>query len=58
MIGDDETMFCTVIDIYGDYAYLKYDDSSPILQYALALLPYEIDIGTRLYYENYEFHLA
>ena len=48
-------MLCTVIDIRGDYAFLKYDDSGVIVEFALALLPYDIDVGDRLKYENYEF---
>lgn len=51
-------MFCTVIDIRGDYAFIRYDISDVIIEFALALLPYDIDIGTRLKYENYEFSIA
>ena len=48
-------MLCTVVEIYGDYAWIKYDGSEVIAQFALALLPFDIDIGSRLKYENYEF---
>ena len=51
-------MYCTVIDIRGDYAFLRYDDTSVIVEFALALLPYDIDIGTRILYENYEFTIV
>ncbi len=50
-------MFCTVTDIRGDYAYIKYDDSGVISEVALALLPFGIDIGDRLKFEDYEFTL-
>lgn len=48
-------MLCTVIDIRGDYAYIKYDDSGIISEVAIALLPFGIDVGDRLKFENYEF---
>lgn len=48
-------MLCTVIDIRGDYAIVKYDDTGIESEIALALLPYGIDIGARLCFENYEF---
>lgn len=48
-------MFCTVIDIRGDYAIVKYDESGVESQVALALLPWDIDVGHRLKFENYEF---
>ena len=50
-------MLCTVTDIRGDYAYIKYDDSGVISEVALALLPFGIDIGDRLKFEDYEFTL-
>lgn len=50
-------MLCMVIDIRGDYAYIKYDDSGVISEVAIALLPYGIDIGDRLKFEDYEFSL-
>lgn len=48
-------MLCTVTDIRGDYAYIKYDDSGVVSEVALALLPFGIDIGDRLKFEDYEF---
>jgi hypothetical protein len=48
-------MYCTVTDIRGDYAYVTYDSTGVVSQVALALLPYGIDIGDRLIFENYEF---
>lgn len=48
-------MYCTVIDIRGDYAFVKYDDTGIVSEVAIALLPCGIDVGDRLKYENYEF---
>lgn len=48
-------MLCEVIDIRGDYAYIRYDDSGIISEVAIALLPFGIDVGDRLKFENYEF---
>ena len=48
-------MLCTVIDIRGDYADVKYDDSGVVSEVAIALLPYGVDIGDRLKFEDYEF---
>lgn len=48
-------MNCTVIDIRGDYADVRYDDTGIVSQVALALLPFGIDVGDRLKFENYEF---
>lgn len=48
-------MHCSVIDIRGDYAYVKYDDTGVISEVAIALLPFGIDVGDRLKFENYEF---
>lgn len=48
-------MFCTVTDIRGDYAYITYDTSGIVSEVALALLPFGIDIGDRLKFENYEY---
>lgn len=50
-------MHCTVIDIRGDYANLQYDDTGIISEVALALLPYGVDVGDKLKFENYEFTL-
>lgn len=48
-------MSCTVIDIRGDYAFVKYDDTGVISEVAIALLPFGIDVGDKLKFENYEF---
>lgn len=48
-------MLCTVIDIRGDYAFVKYDESGVISEVAIALLPFGVDIGDRLKFEDYEF---
>ena len=48
-------MLCTVIDIRGDYAYVKYDDTGVVSEVAIALFPWGIDIGDRLKFEDYEF---
>ena len=51
-------MHCTVIDIRGDYAFVKYADTGVVSEVAIALLPFGIDVGDRLIFENYEFTLA
>lgn len=48
-------MICTVIDIRGDYAFVKYDDTDVVSEVAIALLPCGVDIGDRLKFEDYEF---
>ena len=48
-------MLCTIIDIRGDYALVKYDDSGVVSEVALALLPFGVDVDDRLRFENYEF---
>ena len=48
-------MLCSVIDIRGDYAYIKYDDTGVVSEVALALLPFDTDIGDRLQFEDFEF---
>ena len=48
-------MLCTVIDIRGDYAMVKYDDSGVISEVAIALLPFGADVGDHLKFEDYEF---
>ena len=49
------SMLCTVIDIRGDYAYIKYLDTGVVSEVAIALLPFGIDVGDKLKFENYEF---
>ncbi len=48
-------MICTVTDIRGDYALVRYEDTGVISEVALALLPFGIDTGDQLRFENYEF---
>lgn len=47
----------TVLRIDGEYAYLSSDDGGELF-IALALLPPNTDIGTRLHYEMFEFTLV
>ena len=48
-------MICTIIDIRGDYALVRYEDSGVISEVAIALLPFGVDVGDKLKFENYEF---
>lgn len=48
-------MLCTVIDIRGDYAYVKYQDTGIVSEVAIALLPWGIDVGDVLKFEDYTF---
>ena len=48
-------MLCVVTDIRGDYAYVKYENSGIISEVAMALLPYDINVGDRLLFHNYEY---
>lgn len=48
-------MLCTIVDIRGDYAFLKYDETGVISEVAIALLPFGVDIGDRLKFEDFEF---
>ena len=50
-------MICTVIDIRGDYAYVRYQDTGVVSEVAIALLPFGVDVGDKLKFENYEFTL-
>ena len=51
-------MYCIIMDIRGDYAYVKYEDTGVISEVAIALLPFGVDVGNRLKFSNYEFTLA
>ena len=51
-------MFCTVADIRGDYAYVTYDNTGVVSEVAIALLPFGIDVGDRLKFEDFEFSKA
>ena len=48
-------MLCTVMDIRGDYAYVKYQDTGIVSEVAIALLPWGIDVGDVLKFEDYTF---
>jgi len=48
-------MYCTIIDIRGDYAYVKYQDTGVISEVAIALLPFGVDVGDQLKFEDFEF---
>lgn len=51
-------MLCTVIDIRGDYAFIKYDQTGVVSEVAIALLPFGVDVGDRLIFEDFEFTLV
>lgn len=51
-------MHCTVVDIRGDYAYVKYTDTGIVSEVAIALLPFGVDVGDKLIFENYSFDFA
>ena len=51
-------MFCTVIDIRGDYAFVKYEDTGVVSEVAIALLPFGVDVGDRLIFQNYTFEIV
>ena len=51
-------MLCTVIDIRGDYAFIKYDTTGVVSEVAIALLPFGVDVGDRLKFLDFEFTLA
>lgn len=48
-------MLCTIIDIQGDYAFVRYNDTGVVSQVAMALLPFGVDVGDVLKYEDFEF---
>lgn len=48
-------MLCTIVDIRGDYAFIKYNDTGVVSEVAIALLPFGVDVGDVLKFENYEF---
>lgn len=48
-------MLCTVIDIRGDYAYVKYADTGIVSEVAIALLPWDVDVGDKLKFEDFTF---
>jgi hypothetical protein len=48
-------MLCTVVDIRGDYAYVKYQDTGIVSEVAIALLPWDVDVGDVLKFEDFTF---
>lgn len=48
-------MLCTVIDIRGDYAYVRYADTGIVSEVAIALLPWDVDMGDMLKFEDFTF---
>ncbi len=52
-----ESKIYTVTKIEGEYAYLT-DEGGEELFIAMALLPFGVDIGTKLKYENFEFEIV
>lgn len=51
-------MLCKIIDIRGDYAYVRYEDTGVVSEVALALLPLGIDVGDKMIFANYEYNLV
>ena len=41
-------MRCTIIDIRGDYAFVKYEATGVVSEVAIALLPFGADVGDQL----------
>ena len=48
-------MLCTIVDIRGDYAFVRYEDTGVVSEVAIALLPFGVDVGDVLKFEDYEF---
>ena len=48
-------MLCTIIDIRGDYAFVKYDATGVGSEVAIALLPFGVDVGDKRKFEDFEF---
>ena len=48
-------MICTIIDIRGDYAFVRYEQTGVVSEVAIALLPFGVDVGDKLKFEDYEF---
>ncbi len=51
-------MYCTIIDIRGDYAFVKYDDTGVVSEVAIALLPIGVDLGDRLIFQNFSYEIV
>ena len=52
-----EAKIYKITRIEGEYAYLQ-DEGGEELFIAMALLPFGVDIGTKLKYENFEFEIV
>ena len=52
-----ETQYYEITNINGDYAFLTRTDgeSTDEVMVAVALLPYDIDVGTKLKWENFTY---
>lgn len=48
-------MLCTIVDIRGDYAYVRYHDTGVVSEVAIALLPFGVNVGDTLKFEDFEF---
>lgn len=53
-----DTFYYNVEKINGDYAYLRKTDTNEEIMVALALLPFGIDVGDSIKWENFEYSLA
>ena len=51
-------MLCTIIDIRGDYAFVRYADTGVVSEVAIALLPFGAVVGDLLNFDNYDFTMA
>lgn len=51
-------MLCTIIDIRGDYAFVKYEDTGVVSEVAIALLPIGVDLGDRLIFQNFSYEIV
>ncbi len=51
-------MYCTIIDSRGDYAFVKYDDTGVVSEVAIALLPFGVDVGDRLIFQNFSYEIV
>lgn len=48
-------MICQIVDIRGDYAFVKYEQTGVVSEVAIALLPFGVDVGDTLKFEDFEF---
>ena len=47
-------MICQIVDIRGDYAFVKYEQTGVVSEVAIALLPFGVDVGDTLKFEDFE----